>query len=352
MPTLYERAQQEGTPLIDSSSATFIWRDGSDTPPQLVGDFTGWGANPVELAGLEPGIWGATVTLPPDAYVEYSFRYKFDIVESLNDPLNPRLVFNGLDSVNNYFTMPQHQPNDLIRRKPGVKRGTITEHWLETNMFMVDSHRKVWLYRPPVDMPTPLVIVWDGQDYLSRGRLNAIVDSLIAEGRIQPIALAFIESRPASRFIEYMQNEGSVALLTTMILPFASKHLNLLDAGEQPGIHGVLGSSMGGLMALYAGLRAPDVFGHVVCQSGAFFFEDSRSDMLAVDYVRQHPGLPLKIWQDVGTLEFLLAGNRKMHTLLVDNGYNVSYREYPGGHNQTSWADNTWRGLEAVYGTG
>jgi enterochelin esterase family protein len=353
MTTLLQRAQSEGTPLIDGSSATFLWKREGDVPvPQLVGDFTGWGAHPTELSELEPETWGATVSLPPDAYVEYSFRYKFDIIESLNDPFNPRLVFNGLDSVNNYFAMPQHQPNDLIRRKPGVRRGAVSEHWLETNTYMVDSHRKVWLYHPPVNAPTPLIVVWDGQDYLSRGRLNIIVDNLIAEGRIQPIALAFIESRPASRFIEYMQTEGSVGLLTTILLPFVSKHLNLIGVSAQAGIHGVLGSSMGGLMALYAGLRAPDVFGHVVCQSGAFWFEDPQHDMLVVDYVKRHPGLPIKIWQDVGTLEYLLAGNRKMNTVMVENGYDVTYREYPGGHNQTCWADNTWRGLEAVYGIG
>lgn len=351
MMTLLQRAETEGTPLIDGTSATFIWQRDGDVPvPQLVGDFTGWGANPIALTELEPGAWGATVTLPPDAYVEYGFRYNFDVIEALNDPLNPRLVFNGLDAVNNTFTMPQHQPNDLVRRKPGVRRGAISEHWLETNTFMVDSHRKVWLYHPPVDTPTPLVVVWDGRDYLSRGRLNVIVDNLIAAGRIQPIAMAFVESRPASRFVEYLQTEGTIGLMTTTLLPFAARHLNLIDVNAHPGIHGVLGASMGGLMSLYAGVRAPDVFAHVVCQSGAFWFDDPYYDMLVVDLVKRHPGLPLKIWQDVGTLEYLMAGNRKMHSLMVENGYDVTYREFSGGHNQTSWADNTWRGLEAVYG--
>lgn len=71
--------------------------------------------------------------------------------------------------------------------------------------------------------------------------------------------------------------------------------------------------------------------------------------MLLVNYVRNNPVPPLRIWQDVGTLEWLLDGNRQMHAILKAKGYDVTYREFSGGHNQTMWSDNTWRGLEAVY---
>lgn len=347
MVTLLERAQREGTPLIDGSSATFVWVGTGDVPC-LNGDFTNWGA-PVELVEAEPGVWTYTLTLPMDAYVEYGYSIKYDISEAFPDPFNPRLVYNGIDSVNHYFTMPDYQPNALIQRKAGVKRGEISEHWLETGSFTGDTHRKLYLYHPPVDEPTPLVVVWDGIDYLTRGHLNVIVDNLIAEGRIRPIALAMIDNGDGARFIEYMQNEATIGMLDYRLLPYASEHLNLIDAKAELGVHGALGSSMGGLMALYTGLRFPEAFGHVVCQSGAFWFEEPR-DMVIVDYIQQRAAAALKIWQDVGTLEYLANGNRKMHALLTDKGYDVTYREFSGGHNQTMWADNSWRGLEAVYG--
>ncbi len=255
-----------------------------------------------------------------------------------------------MSSVNNYFTMPEYQAPDLIRRQPGVARGAISEHWLETGIFTGDTHRKVYLYHPPVDEPTPLLVVWDGGDYLQRGSLNAIVDNLIAARRIRPISMALIDNGQGARFSEYMQNEATVGMLTQLVLPFAAEHLNLIDAAEQPGIHGVLGSSMGGLMALYTGLRAPAFFGHVVCQSGAFWFRDPRYDMLIVDYIKYNPRQPITVWQDVGTLEMLLDGNRTLNALLKEKGYAVTYREFSGGHNHTMWSDNTWRGLEAVYG--
>ncbi len=347
MTTLLERARLEGTPLIDGTSATFVWQGEGDVP-QLIGDFTGWREKPVELTESEPGVWTHTETFPADAYVEYAYSIHYDIAESFADPFNARVVFNGIDSVNQYFTMPECPPNTLVQRRAGVPRGKISEHWLETGVFTGDSHRKVYLYHPPTEEPTPLVVVWDGGDYLGRGRLNVIVDNLIAEKRIRPIALALIDNGDGARFVEYMQNEATVTMLRYRLLLLAKKELNLIDEATQPGAHGVLGSSMGGLMALYTGLRAPEIFGQVVCQSGAFWFDDPR-DMMIVDYVKHSPVAPLKIWQDVGTLEYLLPANRKMHALLTGKGYDVTYREFSGGHNQTMWADNTWRGLEAVY---
>jgi enterochelin esterase family protein len=55
---------------------------------------------------------------------------------------------------------------------------------------------------------------------------------------------------------------------------------------------------------------------------------------------------------DVGKLEWLLNGNRHMHALLKEKKYRVKYREFPGGHNYTSWRNDIWRGLEGLYRIG
>src|SRR5215208_1595014 len=232
MTSLLERARHEGTPLIDGSNATFVWQGTGDVP-QLIGDFTGWRENPIDLVETEPGVWTHTQSFPMDAYVEYAYSIKYDIAESFPDPFNPRIAFNGIDSVNHTFTMPEHQLNTLIIRKAGIPRGSTSEHWLETGVFTGDSHRKVYLYHPPVDEPTPLVVVWDGGDYLSRGRLNVIVDNLVAEKRIRPIAMALIDNGDGARFVEYMQNEATVAMLSYRLLPLARKELNLIDEKDE-----------------------------------------------------------------------------------------------------------------------
>ncbi len=356
--TLLQQLQRAGNPLIDGDRATFVWHGDGD-PPVLIGDFTGWAASPLALDSREPGVYAVEVTLPRDAYVEYCFIRHFresthdtDINERAPDPYNPRVIWNGVKGINHYATMPDFVFSSLTMRGAGVARGKISEHDLFGGHTLGNTHRKVFLYHPPVDAPVPLVIVWDGTDYLERASLNIIVDNLIAQGRIRPIALALIENAGGGRFAEYAMNEATATYARRILLPCAKKHLRLLDEDAQPGCHGVLGASMGGLMALYTGLRAPDIFGQVVSQSGAFFIDPDRETMLIDDLIRLAPLAPLKIWQDTGTLEWLLDGNRTMHTLLTERGYDVRYHEFAGGHNYTMWSQTVGRALESVYGVG
>ncbi|MDP9265571.1 MAG: alpha/beta hydrolase-fold protein [Chloroflexota bacterium] len=122
---------------------------------------------------------------------------------------------------------------------------------------------------------------------------------------------------------------------------------DLLERARSRSAHGVLGSSLGGLFALYAGLRAPEAFGHVLAQSGTYAM--GGRDFVVHDLVRHGPTRELRIWLDCGTMERLLEGNRRMCALLRERGYAVEYREFHGGHNWTSWRDDVWRGLEWLF---
>lgn len=103
-------------------------------------------------------------------------------------------------------------------------------------------------------------------------------------------------------------------------------------------------------MALYAAVRAPEVFGSVLSQSGAFSMPND--DFVIFDLLRQAGVRPLRIWMDSGAYEGLLNCNRRMCELLVSKGYDVTYREYNGAHNYPAWRDDLWRGLENLYGGG
>ena len=128
----------------------------------------------------------------------------------------------------------------------------------------------------------------------------------------------------------------------------AGEHLNLLDFKENPGAYGVMGASMGGLMAMYTAVRMPHIFGKVLSQSGAFGIPEH--EFITGDIVRHHPKPDINIWMDVGTLEWLLPSNRQFRELLQEKDYRFVYREYNGGHNYTSWRDDLWRGLEYLFG--
>ena len=152
-----------------------------------------------------------------------------------------------------------------------------------------------------------------------------------------------------ARFVEYMCNDSTLGFLIRDVLPLAAEHLHLLPLEENPGTYGILGASMGGLMALFSGIRLPDIFGKVISQSGAFGFDLEGSESVIYDLVRNCEQRPIKIWMDVGRYEWLLPMNRKMHGLLDAQGYSPVYHEYSGGHNYTSWRNEVVSALEAMF---
>jgi enterochelin esterase family protein len=342
METWLERALA-GTPVVDGETATFVWHGGE--APQLIGDFSDWEwGDSISLEQVAPQVWAHTMTLPRDAYIEYAF---WQGGERVADPLNPHTTPDGLGHDNHYFYMPDAAPTPLTRRRRDVPHGTVTRHVVEEEFLLAGRNRVVYLYQPPTDEPAPLLVVLDGQDYRRRARITNIVDNLIAQGRMRPVALALPYHGRSARGVEYACSEAHLAVLVQLVLPLARKELNLLDVGAHPGAHGILGASMGGLMALYTGLRVPHIFGRVLSQSGAFTMD--RHDTVVFDLVRHGPVHPLKTWMGAGRYEWHLNCNRRLHDLLVERGYDATYHEYPGGHNYPSWRDQLWRGLEILF---
>ena len=339
MHELLQRARSEGTPLIDGDRATFVWE--GPAAPVLLGSFAGWDpSRGVGLDAVASDVWSHSVTLPLDAYVEYA--YVLD-GERVRDPFNDALVRSGVGPPNHFFRMPQSRPSPYISWRRGVPHGELTRHELALGL---GKRRVMHVYRPPAGAgPFPLLVVLDGQDYLRRARLPTIVDNLLAAGRMRPVALAMVENARRGRTAEYASNDLMLLPLLDTVLPFTRR---IVELDERPGAHGVLGSSLGGLFALYAGLRAPDIFGHVLAQSGTYAM--GGRDFVVHDLVRHGPVRQLRLWLDCGTMERLLEGNRRMCALLRERGYVMEYREFNGGHNWTSWLDDVAHGLQWLFG--
>ncbi len=345
MHPLIEFAHRQGTPLFDADSAVFVWE--GDRAPSLVGDFNNWRTErSPEWVQVAPQGWVAWVTLPSDAYTEYAFHLDG---RHIADPLNHNTRANPFGSRNNYFFMPGAEPTPLLRRRPGIRRGRLTRHVVGGTIFTGDRKRAVMLYQPPTDEPTPLLVVFDGQDYRRHARIVAIVENLIAAGRMRPVALALVPHGGDMRYNEYNCSDSTVAFLQRILLPLAKEHLRLVDVNDEPGAFGVMGASMGGLMALYTAMRLPDIFGRVLSQSGTFGLAMGTYESVVVDLVRYLPRRPIAIWMDCGVFELLLESNRALHALLVSRGYDVTYREHSGGHNYMAWREDVWRGLEALF---
>ncbi len=337
------RAKLERTPWIDGNTAWFFWE--GEAAPKLVGDFNDWEENEaLELEPVGENQWAVQVEFPEDAYIEYTY---LDGEERPFDPLNPRRISNGMGKHNQFFYMPKHKLTQDIRCRREIARGQVSAEILEGEDLVVGGKRRVYFYQPPVDEPCPLLLVWDGQDYLRRALLTNIVDNLIHSGRIRPVALAMVEHGHQARMLEYGCSDVTLEFVVDRVLPAARERCNLLDLCNAPGAYGVLGASMGGLMALYTGLRLPQIFGRVLSQSGAFSLGEH--DMVVWDLMRAVSSQRMKVWMDAGRLEGLVACNRRMADLMTEKGYEFAYREYSGGHNYTCWRNDLPEGLAFLF---
>jgi enterochelin esterase-like enzyme len=344
MPThpLHAMARRIGNPVIDGDTVTFVWH--GKTAPRLIDDLHNWEEDPQTMQRAGTGLWTYSISLAVDAYLEYAFL-DAKTGERIPDPLNPNRIWNGINAFNHYIYMPGGGPNPLVQTVKEVARGKVTRHQVPTKDYVVGANRIVYLYQPPVKTPVPLVVVYDGPDYLKRARLNVIVDNLITAKRIHPFAMAMVQNGGPARSLEYSCSESTLGFVLECVIPLAQEHLTLTLPGSEP--YGVLGASLGGLMATFTGMRLPQIFGKVISQSGAYILPEHQ--FVVVDLVRYAPTPEIEIWMDAGRYEWLLESNRQMFTLLKEKKYKVKYHEFSGGHNYTAWRDDIWRGLEALF---
>lgn len=110
----------------------------------------------------------------------------------------------------------------------------------------------------------------------------------------------------------------------------------------QPGRHttAIAGSSMGGLISLYAVMAEAATFGAAWVMSPALWYADAA----IFDWLAAQPGPVGRIWLDTGELEGTdaVADVRRMRELLIRRGWRLNdslrYLEDPDGdHDETSW---------------
>jgi enterochelin esterase family protein len=344
---LVERTQAEKTPLLSGEHATFVWA--GERAPLLAGDMTGWRPWETSTGGqqmeeVEPGVWTCTLTLPPDAYVEYAY---FLDGQRRHDPFNPRLVPNGFGEKNHCFRMPQAPRSPLFRRQRGVKAGAVKTHVFHS-MRLAGGRRTVRLYQPAREGPYTLLLVLDGKDYFQRARMTTLADNLIHRGKVPPAAIAFLDNAQQSRFAEYGCSEALVGFVAQELVPWVAAQAPLV---QQTGAHCVLGASLGGLAALWLGARLPDLFGRVFSQAGGFSL-GVPGELGLTTLLRLGERLPLRIYLDCGRFDPLREANRMMNELLVARGYDVTYREFNAGHNYPAWREDLATGLERLFSPG
>jgi len=128
-------------------------------------------------------------------------------------------------------------------------------------------------------------------------------------------------------------------MLVEELKPFVEHTYRTLPGAENCGMGG---SSLGGLVSLYLGLRYTWVFGKLAVLSPSVWWHD-RAILKTVAQITRKPDL--RIWLDVGTREGrrALPDVRALKNALISKGWkrgkDLAYTEVRGGeHSELAWA--------------
>jgi enterochelin esterase-like enzyme len=306
----------------DDDGAEDVWvigglagADPGDRRMRPAGD--GWWERSYELErDVRTGYWFTTTLVPSG------------VNELIADPLNPRghvYPANPDDPDDEAVTLslielPGAAPFRWSLPVEGVPRGEVATHRVSSRQLGND--RQVFTYTPAgydaaCAYPLVVAVLPDSLDSATRSR----------------------ELRLYEPFVDFLVEE---------LLPWTHERLSF---ESDPASTLVAGSSLGGLTAAFCGLRRPDQFGLVLSQSGAF------QRGLPTEFA-DADRLPLRFALDVGVLETtpferfasLYHANLHMRDVLVAKGYDVSFREFAGGHDYLWWRETIADGLIALLG--
>ena len=229
---------------------------------------------------------------------------------------------------------------------------------------LVEEHHDLVVYLPPMyeadrERRFPVLYMQDGQNLFDpetsfiKGkywRMGETADALVEAGAIEPLIIVGIYNAGVKRVDEYTPVEdkrlgGGHAdaygrMLVEELKPFIDAHYRTLPGPEHCGMGG---SSLGGLVTLYLGLRYPTVFSRLAVISPSVWWRN-RAILKTVAALPEKP--PLRIWLDMGTKEATRAvpDVRALRDALIRKGWrlgeDLAYLEAEGGeHTESAWAE-------------
>ena len=214
-------------------------------------------------------------------------------------------------------------------------------------------------YDPEAARRYPVLYMHDGGTVYVLWRMDEVAKRLIASGEIEPLIIVFVDNggSPEARFEEFTATRppgqrygGKADLYGRMLLEELKPAIDAeYRTRTGPVDTGLGGSSLGGLVSLYLGLKYPQTFGKLAVLSPALWAAAPALWGVGGRVLREISRLatrpPLRIWLDVGTGEPLrfLVGARHIRAALLAKGWrlgsDLAYYEQPGGrHSEAAWA--------------
>ncbi len=341
---------EHGSPIVEGPTITFLYRGEPDAVFLRHFVFGLPSAQPFHRV-LGTDLWYCSIEVPRNSRIEYKLEVEEGGRRGLfRDPLNPRIARDpyGANSVchGSGYVEP-----DWIRPDPEARPGDLEELVVPSAGPLGD--RPVTVYTPARMRRTrryPLLVVFDGEDYLRFAGMKTVLDNLVHRYDAAPMVVAF--SRSDDRFRDYGASRDHADWVANSLLPFMEGRYPLRRSAPD---RCLMGASLGAVAALSAAWRHQGVFGRLLLQSGSFAFTDIGRDAKhpalepVVEFVngfRAEPGMPAeRIFVSCGVYESLIYENRSLVPLLERTGMEVRFVESRDGHNWENWRDRLREGL-------
>ena len=365
---------ENGTPLMeavgDNVLLTFIYR-GAKQNVLLFGapdNDHGW------LDRLSSSdIWYKSYLVPEDTRLAYQLapdvpqfageRYEQRVAllaKVQRDPNNPNVWPDAQDKYQQESTV------ELTKAplQPGVKQ--FDSHLSPSYSFVLDSKQlnnrrniKVFQIGDIQQDSAIQLLIFDGPAYIKKVSLPDILNNLVSAGELPPVEAIFIDNLDGqTRSNELPDNRAFTGMLVQELIPYVEKKSQRQFIPKQ---RVLAGSSYGGLGATNHALRRSDIFGNVISMSGSYWWSADSDPMAAQTYyvsenIMRTERLPVRFFISAGLFEGgrngekgILDGSRHLRDILKLKGYDVSYREYAGGHDYFVWRGALTEGLMALF---
>jgi len=244
-----------------------------------------------------------------------------------------------------------------------VPHGEVREHFYYSTT--TQTTRKCLIYTPPgydkdVNVKYPVLYLQHGAGeselgWTMQGKVNFIMDNLIAEGKAKPFIIVMDNGYAPSPGIEaeHQFNPGGsdnlfADLVTKELIPMIDAGYRTLSDQKNRAIGGL---SMGGGQALQIGFDHPELFGTVATFSGG---GRAKFDLeTANNGVFKDAGKFNKIYKlffvGCGTLEPMYPGMKAMFEFLKEHGIHVAFSGPVGSHEWQVWRVNLYDFAQLVF---
>ena len=297
---------------------------------------------PVPFGKSDDGVWTLTVgPLRPDMYI---YHLVVDGVQ-MADPNNTVAGFTAMPP---YSQLVVHGSEPAYYDARNVPHGAVTRHVYHSSV--TNGERELYVYTPPgydraKTYPVLYLVGGSGDlphNWIYDGRVNFMMDNLLAEGKAVPMVIAVPNNQVVHR-----NHPKHVDLTFTVfeqelrghVIPLVEK---LYSVRTDPRGRALSGLSMGGRHTMFVGFKSLDLF----ASFGVLSAGDVDSEKVIAAFLND-PRVNEKVqylFVGQGTEEAKgRMGQRSvaLHEALEKHG--VRHEYYVGGYGGHDWA--TWRHL-------